>query len=78
MDQKIEKLSEDVADIKLRVSTIEENQNNFNKRLDNVDKRFDEVNTRLNTLTLGFLGIVGILVAGLLTIIGKVVFFPTI
>lgn len=31
-------------------------------RLDTVDKRFDEVNSRLNTITLNFLGILGVLV----------------
>lgn len=41
-----------------------------------IDKRFGEVNTRLNTLTLGFLGIIGVLTGGLLTIVAKFTFFP--
>ncbi|MCS6942849.1 MAG: hypothetical protein NZ901_10620 [Geminocystis sp.] len=46
------------------------------KRLDSHDKRFDEINSRLNTLTIGFLSIVGVLVTGLLGIIVKIALFP--
>ncbi|HIK37104.1 MAG TPA: hypothetical protein IGQ44_03835 [Geminocystis sp. M7585_C2015_104] len=45
------------------------------KRLDSHDKRFDEINSRLNTLTIGFLSIVGVLVTGLLGIIVKIALF---
>lgn len=64
IENKVDKLTEDVAQLK-----AESSQSN---------KRLDEVNTRLNTVTLGFFGIIGVLVTGLLTFIGKLVFFPNI
>lgn len=55
---------------------INKRLDSVDKRFDSVDKKFDEVNTHLNTMTIGFLSIVGILVTGLLGIISKLVFFP--
>jgi chromosome segregation ATPase len=48
------------------------------KRFDDVINRINDTNGRLNTMSLGFFGIVGVLVAGLLAIIGKVLFFPQV
>ncbi len=64
LESKIDKLTEDVAQLK-----AESTQTN---------KRLDEVNSRLNTVTLGVFGLIGVLVTGLLTFIGKLVFFPKI
>lgn len=47
------------------------------KRLDDTNKRIDNVDSRLNTFTIGFFGVFGVFVAGLITLIGKIVFFPT-
>ncbi len=48
------------------------------QRFDDVINRINDTNGRLNTMTLGFFGIVGVLVTGLLAIIGKVLFFPQV
>lgn len=48
------------------------------KRIDGVEKRIDGLDTRLNTLTIGFLSIVGILVTGLLTAVAKLISLPTV
>jgi ribonucleoside-diphosphate reductase alpha chain len=41
-----------------------------------IEKRINDLNGRLNITSNAFLGIVGILVTGILTILGKIVFFP--
>ena len=41
-----------------------------------LENRIDDTNARLNSITISFLGLVGILVTGILTVLSKVVFFP--
>ncbi|MBP0020754.1 MAG: DUF4164 domain-containing protein [Cyanobacteria bacterium SBLK] len=66
---------------------IEDTRFSLEKRIDVTNQRIDDTksslekqveanNARLNSITIGFFGIVGILVTGMLTIVGKVVFFP--
>jgi tetrahydromethanopterin S-methyltransferase subunit G len=69
VDRKFEKVFEELTDIKVDIATLKTDVNAVNKRLDSVDNR-------LNTITLGVFGTIGVLVTGLLTFIGKVVFFP--
>lgn len=69
VDSRLEKLSEESNAIRVDLATVKGEAIGTNKRI-------DDLNTRLNTFTLGFLSIVGILVTGILGIVGKVVFFP--
>jgi hypothetical protein len=69
LESKIDKLTETTNEIKIDIEKLKTQNEQINKRLDNIE-------TRLNTMTLGFLGIVGVLVTGLLAIIGKITFFP--
>jgi chromosome segregation ATPase len=71
VDRQLEKLSEDVHSVKVDIATLKSDVNVTNKRLDSIE-------TRLNTLTLGVFGLIGILVTALLTFVGKVVYFPKI
>ncbi len=70
LESKIDKLDEKID------TKIEKLEANMNKRFAEVDQKFVEVNSRFNTLTLGFLGIIGVLTGGLLTILAKFTFFP--
>ncbi len=81
LESKIDKLDEKIdtkfAILDQKIDTkIERLEANIDKRFAEVDKKFAEVNTRFNTLTLGFLGIIGVLTGGLLTILAKFTFFP--
>jgi len=75
-------LNEKINDMRVDIATLKEGQNSLNIRLnetkDALGKRLDSVENRLNTVTLGVFGIIGVLVTGLLTFVGKVVFFPNI
>ena len=71
VDRKLERVFENLTDIKIDIATLKEGQKNLDKRLDSVE-------TRLNTVTLGVFGIIGVLVTGLLTFVGKFVFFPNL
>jgi CHASE3 domain sensor protein len=57
-------------------NTLAQMDKRTDQRFDDTNRRIDGINTRLNTITLGFFSIIGILVTGLLGIVGKVVFFP--
>ena len=56
-------------------ASLEKRIDDTNQRIDDTNQRIDDTNSRLNTITLGFFGIVGILVTGMLTVLGKLVFF---
>lgn len=71
LESKIDKLTETTNEIKIDIEKLKTQNKQINKRLDNIE-------TRLNTMTLGFLGIVEVLVTGLLAIIGKITFFPNV
>ncbi|WP_348539806.1 MULTISPECIES: hypothetical protein [Spirulina sp. CCY15215] len=73
-----------------RVGHVEKRMDDTNQRIDDtrvslekqmektqssLEKRIDDTNARMNSITIGFLGIVGILVTGILTVLGKLVFF---
>jgi predicted nuclease with TOPRIM domain len=78
INSKFEKVFEELTTIKIDIATLKESQNSLNTRIDETNKRLDSIDTRLNTVTLGVFGIIGVLVTGLLTFLGKIVFFPNI
>ena len=55
--------------------SLEKRIDDTNQRIDDTNQRIDDTNARLNSVTIGFFGIVGILVTGMLTVLGKLVFF---
>ncbi len=55
---------------------IEMTRASLEKQINDTNQRIGDTNARLNSITIGFLGIVGILVTGILTVLSKVVFFP--
>jgi uncharacterized coiled-coil DUF342 family protein len=65
VNKKIDKLGEEINNIKIEIATVK-----------GIEKRLDDLNSRFNIMTVGFLGIVGVLVTGILTAITKLVFFP--
>jgi hypothetical protein len=69
INQRFDKLSEDITDIKVNLAKIE-------TKTDGLEKRVDDINGRLNIMTIGFLSIVGVLVTGILGVVGKFAFFP--
>jgi archaellum component FlaC len=69
LESKIDNISEKLTKVEIDVEKLKTQNEQIVKRLDNVENR-------LNTMTIGFLSIVGILVTGLLGIIGKLTFFP--
>jgi hypothetical protein len=71
IETKVDDIQKHLTIVKIDVEKLKTQNEQIVKRLDNVENR-------LNTMTLGFLSIVGVLVARLLTIIGKLVFFPNL
>lgn len=69
LESKIDNINEKLTKVEIDVEKLKTQNEQIVKRLDNVENR-------LNTMTIGFLSIVGILVTGLLGIIGKLTFFP--
>jgi DNA repair ATPase RecN len=47
IDEKLDRVVEDVRDIKVRVTAIEEGQAGIHRRLDRVDTRLDRIERRL-------------------------------
>ena len=82
INSKFEAISKDLTDIKVEIATLKEGQNSLNTRLNEtkeaINKRLDSVDNRLNTVTLGVFGLIGVLVTALLTFLGKLIFFPNI
>ncbi|WP_204105374.1 MULTISPECIES: hypothetical protein, partial [Spirulina sp. CCY15215] len=58
---------------------IDDTRSSLGKQIDgtksSLEKQIEATNARLNSITIGFFGIVGILVTGILTVLGKLVFF---
>ncbi len=80
LERKIDHIQDDLTEVKIDVEKLKTQNEQIVKRIDtietNLSKRLDNVENRLNTMNLGFLGLVGVLVTGLLTVIGKITFFP--
>ncbi|NCO74053.1 MAG: hypothetical protein GW856_02135 [Cyanobacteria bacterium] len=87
LDSKIdtleEKLESKIDKLDSKIDTLEEKlETKIDALEDKVDTKIEKlettINNRFNTLTLGFLGIFGVLTGGLLTFLGKIVFFPNL
>ena len=80
------------TEVKGEFKRIDERINGVEKRLDDtrvtleskindtrvaLESQISVTNARLNAITIGFFGMAGILITGLLIVLGKVVFFPT-
>ena len=48
LDSKVDRLLDDVQDMKLRVTNIEEGQAGIHRRLDRIDVRIDRIEKRLD------------------------------
>jgi len=53
IDQKVDGLIQDVRDLKVRVSAVEENMVVVQRRLDRVDERLDRIERRLDLIPPG-------------------------
>jgi uncharacterized protein Yka (UPF0111/DUF47 family) len=69
---KIDKLAETLTQILINQTKSDTEIKELSKRVDDIINRVNDTNNRLNTIT------IGVLVAGLLGIIGRVVFFPNV
>jgi hypothetical protein len=69
INNRFDKLSENITDIKVGLGKLE-------SKAEGLEKRVDDINGRLNIMTIGFLSIVGVLVTAILGMFGKLVFFP--
>jgi archaellum component FlaC len=47
MDAKLDRVSDDVRDLKVRVTAVEEGMAGIHRRLDRVDERLDRIERRL-------------------------------
>jgi chromosome condensin MukBEF ATPase and DNA-binding subunit MukB len=48
IDQKIDRLSEDVSDLKIRLTNVEEGMAGINRRLDRAESRLDRIERRID------------------------------
>jgi prefoldin subunit 5 len=80
INSKLNELAIGQARLEERVSGMEkrldERISGLEKRLDDMNNRLNDMSNRSNIMTVGFLSILGVFVTGILTIIGKLVFFP--
>lgn len=73
---KLEQIDERLKNLEIGQARIEEKLNGVDKRLDDTNGRLIQIEGRVNTQANWFLAIFGVLVAGLLTVVGKLGFFP--
>jgi uncharacterized membrane protein YgaE (UPF0421/DUF939 family) len=76
VSQKFDKIEERLTKLEIGQSELKGDIKALDSKLIETDKRINDLNGRLNITSNAFLGIVGILVTGILTILGKIVFFP--
>ncbi|GFE68574.1 DUF4164 domain-containing protein [Chroococcus sp. FPU101] len=76
VESRLDRLETKVQDLAISVVKIESKVDGLEKRIDDTIKPIDSVDARLNTFTIGFFSIFGVFVTGVLTVIGKIVFFP--
>ena len=78
VEKRIDDTNQRIDDTRISLEKqMQQMQSSLEKRIDSTDRRIDDTNAGLNSITIGFLGIVGILVTGILTVLGKLVFFPS-
>jgi uncharacterized membrane protein YgaE (UPF0421/DUF939 family) len=76
VSQKFDKIEERLTKLEIGQSELKGDIKALDSKLIETDNRINDLNGRLNITSNAFLGIVGILVTGILTILGKIVFFP--
>lgn len=76
VSQKFDKIEERLTKLEIGQSELKGDIKALDSKVIETDKRINDLNGRLNITSNAFLGIVGILVTGILTILGKIVFFP--
>jgi predicted nucleic acid-binding Zn-ribbon protein len=76
VSQKFDKIEERLTKLEIGQSELKGDIKALDSKVIETEKRINDLNGRLNITSNAFLGIVGILVTGILTILGKIVFFP--
>ena len=76
VSQKFDKIEERLTKLEIGQSELKGDIKALDSKVIETEKRINDLNGRLNVTSNAFLGIVGILVTGILTILGKIVFFP--
>lgn len=76
VSQKFDKIEERLTRLEIGQSELKGDIKALDSKVIETEKRINDLNGRLNVTSNAFLGIVGILVTGILTILGKIVFFP--
>jgi predicted nucleic acid-binding Zn-ribbon protein len=76
VSQKFDKIEERLTKLEIGQSELRGDIKALDSKVIETEKRINDLNGRLNITSNAFLGIVGILVTGILTILGKIVFFP--
>ncbi|MDB9422965.1 DUF4164 domain-containing protein [Microcystis aeruginosa CS-563/04] len=76
VSQKFDKIEESLTKLEIGQSELKGDIKALDSKVIETEKRINDLNGRLNITSNAFLGIVGILVTGILTILGKIVFFP--
>ncbi|AVQ73673.1 hypothetical protein MTo_00224 [Microcystis aeruginosa NIES-1211] len=75
VSQKFDKIEERLTKLEIGQSELRGDIKALDSKVIETEKRINDLNGRLNVTSNAFLGIVGILVTGILTILGKIVFF---
>ena len=77
VSQKFDKIEERLTKLEIGQSELKGDIKALDSKVIETEKRINDLNGRLNITSNAFLGIVGILVTGILTILGKIVFFSS-
>ncbi|KAB0243997.1 DUF4164 domain-containing protein [Microcystis aeruginosa EAWAG127a] len=76
VSQKFDKIEERLTKLEIGQSELRGDIKALDSKVIETEKRINDLNGRLNITSNAFLGIVGILVTGILSILAKIVFFP--
>jgi peptidoglycan hydrolase CwlO-like protein len=75
IDSSLEGIKSDITALAIGQAEIKGEIKAVDSRITGLKERTDDLNGPINIITVGFLGIFGVLVTALVSIVGKIVFF---
>ncbi|MEG3439425.1 hypothetical protein V0288_20025 [Pannus brasiliensis CCIBt3594] len=76
IESNLEGIRTDLTNLAIGQAEIKGEIKAVDSRITGLKERTDDINGRINIMTVGFLGILGVFVTALVGIVGKIAFFP--